>query len=90
MFTIPKSNFVKNQARKVSDIYEYSKNDVTLPLSNDAQKLGQGSYGLVYKAVHRETKIERAIKIIHKASVKQKERLEMELRTMELLVLLSL
>ncbi|CAD8136235.1 unnamed protein product [Paramecium octaurelia] len=74
---IKKVDFIKysSKNKKFQDTYEFSKTD----------KLGQGSYGMVYRAIHRTTGIARAVKIIHKASVKQKERLTNELRTVELL-----
>ncbi|KAM3128248.1 hypothetical protein pb186bvf_019667 [Paramecium bursaria] len=72
-----KAQFVRNSSRnrQIHEVYQYTKTD----------KLGQGSYGIVYKAIHKETGIPRAIKVIHKPSIKQKERIENELRTMEVL-----
>ncbi|CAD8054368.1 unnamed protein product [Paramecium sonneborni] len=72
-----KVDLIKNSSKnkKFQDIYDLNKND----------KLGQGSYGMVYRAIHKATGFPRAVKIIHKASVKQKERLTNELRTVELL-----
>ncbi|CAD8076644.1 unnamed protein product [Paramecium sonneborni] len=77
MKQMKKVDLIKNSSKnkKFQDIYEFNKND----------KLGQGSYGMVYRAIHRATGLARAVKIIHKASVKQKERLTNELRTVELL-----
>ncbi|CAD8146178.1 unnamed protein product [Paramecium pentaurelia] len=77
MQQIKKIDLVRNSSKNKSfqEIYEFNKCD----------KLGQGSYGMVYKAVHRATGLSRAVKIIQKASVNQQERLNNELRTVELL-----
>ncbi|CAD8140185.1 unnamed protein product [Paramecium octaurelia] len=81
MQQIKKIDLVRNSSKNKSfqEIYEFNKCD----------KLGQGSYGMVYKAVHRTTGLSRAVKIIQKASVNQQERLNNELRTVELLVILE-
>ena len=42
---------------EISDIYEFK------------EKIGEGSFGKVYKAVHRETGKPRAIKLIYKKKV---------------------
>ncbi|CAD8046021.1 unnamed protein product [Paramecium sonneborni] len=81
MQQIKKIDLVRTSSKNKSfqEIYDFNKSD----------KLGQGSYGMVYKAVHRETGLSRAVKMIHKASVNQQERLNNELRTVELLVILE-
>jgi calcium-dependent protein kinase len=50
------------------------------------KKLGQGSYGTVYRAIHKFTNHVRAIKVIEKAKTKHKERLFLEVETMQEMV----
>ncbi|CAD8047157.1 unnamed protein product [Paramecium sonneborni] len=78
MQQIKKIDLVRNSSKNKSfqEIYDFNK----------SYKLVQGSYEMDYKTVHRETGLSRAVKIIHKASVNYKERLNNELRTVVLLV----
>lgn len=44
-----------------------------------SQVLGEGSYGNVFRAKHRETGEVRAVKVISKAKIKNKDRFKMEI-----------
>eukprot|EP01068_Selenidium_serpulae_P007835 Selendium_serpulae@DN4815_c1_g1_i2.p1 len=59
----------------------------TEPIKNyyeiDEQKLGQGTYGSVSKAIHLATKAERAVKTIPKVRVKNVQRFRQEIEIMK-------
>lgn len=58
---IRKESFVKFREEDISG-------DYTL-----LDKIGEGSYGKVYKAIHKRTKAYRAIKILKKTAISQAE-----------------
>ena len=50
------------------------------------QKLGSGSYGVVYKAIHKTSGSERAIKVIPRSKIKNMDRFRTEIKIMQHLV----
>lgn len=59
--------FAAKSGRKLDDVYTVSK-----------KKMGEGSYGYVSKATHKDTSAVRAVKCIDKSKVPDKERFESE------------
>jgi calcium-dependent protein kinase len=69
---LKKQWFIKSKAGKVEDNYQF-----------DIKKLlGSGTYGNVIKAVHANTKELRAIKVIQKSKVRNKDRFQLEIDIM--------
>eukprot|EP00928_Gymnodinium_smaydae_P018456 TRINITY_DN17022_c0_g2_i1.p1 TRINITY_DN17022_c0_g2~~TRINITY_DN17022_c0_g2_i1.p1 ORF type:complete len:507 (+),score=172.99 TRINITY_DN17022_c0_g2_i1:91-1611(+) len=65
------SNFIIDNPGKISDFYEL-----------DKKKLGEGSYGAVYKARNKDTQSIRAVKTIAKDQMKNVERFKQEIAIM--------
>ncbi|CAK79730.1 unnamed protein product (macronuclear) [Paramecium tetraurelia] len=74
-FHIYKQTLIRRNAVPISSVYTY---DV-------ANKIGQGAYGSVFKAIHNVSQQVRAVKVINKLNIKYKERLLSEITIMELL-----
>ena len=63
-----KSSLVKKNTMRFQDVYYIAK-----------KPLGTGSYGVVYKCQHKETKLERAVKKVKKNKITQIERFRQEI-----------
>ncbi|CAD8048770.1 unnamed protein product [Paramecium sonneborni] len=74
-FHIYKQTLIKKNNEPITKVYSYEQKD----------KIGQGAYGSVYKAVHQVSKQVRAVKVINKLNIKYKDRLLSEITIMELL-----
>jgi len=69
-----KGQFVADNKGRLNDFYDV-----------DKKKLGEGSYGSVFKAAHKSTKNIRAVKSISKAQMKNMDRLKAEIGIMKLM-----
>ncbi|CAD8109400.1 unnamed protein product [Paramecium primaurelia] len=74
-FHLYKQTLIRKNTKPIGQIYSYEQKD----------KIGQGAYGSVYKAIHKVSKQVRAVKVINKLNIKYKERLLSEITIMELL-----
>ncbi|CAD8149451.1 unnamed protein product [Paramecium octaurelia] len=74
-FHIYKQTLIRRNSVPISSVYSYDPKD----------KIGQGAYGSVFKAIHKVSKQIRAVKVINKLNIKYKERLLSEITIMELL-----
>lgn len=72
-FVIKKEDFVFNKKEKLSDDYELD------------QELGKGTYGVVYKGIHKATGEIRAIKQIARSKIKKYERFINEVNALKML-----
>jgi len=70
--TLQHSDWIMDNPGKILENYEM-----------DKKKLGEGSYGSVCKAKHKATGMQRAVKTIAKAQMKNKERFKMEIAIMK-------
>lgn len=68
------SQFIFNNPNKVTDVYQMNEN-----------KIGEGSYGVVRKGVHKSTKSVRAIKVISKGHMKNIDKFRAEIEIMKAL-----
>jgi len=66
--------FILDKAGKIHDVYDM-----------DKRKLGEGSYGSVCKAKHKNTKAIRAVKTIPKQQMKNIERFKLEIAIMKMM-----
>ena len=65
-FHAAKTQFIKENQANIKDVYKIS------------SSIGVGSYGEVRKCLHKETKAQRAVKIINKNKMNKEETLKLE------------
>jgi len=68
-FLIRKETMIRKNLQPIEDVYKI-----------DKKVLGTGAYGVVSKAVHRETNHERAVKKVAKKKIKNMDRFKQEIQ----------
>ncbi|CAD8207616.1 unnamed protein product [Paramecium octaurelia] len=69
---IKKQWLIKSRPERIEDIYD-----------SDKKELGSGAYGRVFKAIHKELGLERAIKMIPKKLIASPDRFKREIEIMQ-------
>lgn len=70
-FIIRKQSFIVKNDEKIEDVYDIGK-----------KPLGSGSFGTVYKCVHKESGKKRAVKKVPRKKIKNMEKFKNEIKVL--------